>query len=194
VFALLYRYERDHQKLEDLAQETFLKAWRFLAQYDGRAPFQHWLTRIAVRVALDHLRKERRHRNELALDDLGKDALDWLRSEGDGGELGARQAAELLAMAMRELSPAEQVVITMQELEGRSVKEICQRTGSSSVAVRVRALRTQSELKELRTEFQPRFMVIMNRAQTEIAADLTPDQRLRFQRFQEENRPWWQPK
>src|SRR4051812_225098 len=48
VFAILYRYEKDHHRLEDLAQETFLKAWRSLEQFDGRAPFQHWLSKIAV--------------------------------------------------------------------------------------------------------------------------------------------------
>jgi len=69
VFAILYRYERDHQKLEDLAPETFLKAWRGLASFDGRAPFQHWLSRIATHVALDHLRKEKRRRAEVGLYD-----------------------------------------------------------------------------------------------------------------------------
>jgi RNA polymerase sigma-70 factor, ECF subfamily len=147
VCAILYRYERDHQKLEDLAQETFVKAWRSLGSFDGRAPFQHWLSKIAVRVALDHLRKERRRRNEIGFPDLGEDTLEWLRSDDERSELGARSAAELLALAMRELSPAEQLVITMQELEGRSVKEICERTGSSSVAVRVRALRARAKLR-----------------------------------------------
>jgi RNA polymerase sigma-70 factor (ECF subfamily) len=147
VCAILYRYERDHQKLEDLAQETFLKAWRSLESFDGRAPFQHWLSRIAVHVALDHLRRERRRRNDIGLPDLGEHALEWLRSEDERSELGAREAAELLAVAMRALSPAEQLVITLQELEGRSVKEICERTGSSSVAVRVRAVRARVKLR-----------------------------------------------
>jgi RNA polymerase sigma-70 factor (ECF subfamily) len=147
IFAILSRYERDYQKLEDLAQETFVKAWRSLAQFDGRAPFEHWLSRIAVNAALDHLRKQRRQRNEIALADLGDDALEWLRSAHERSELDSRQAEELLALAMRELSPAEQIVITMQELEGHSVKEICQRTGSSSVAVRVRAMRARGKLR-----------------------------------------------
>ena len=78
VFAILYRYERDRGRLEDLAQDTFIKAWRSLPQFDGRAPFAHWLSRIAVNVALDHLRKTKRQRNEIGLADLGEDALDWL--------------------------------------------------------------------------------------------------------------------
>ena len=147
VFAILHRYERDAHKVEDLAQETFLKAWRALGQFDGRAPFEHWLSRIAARVALDHLRKEKRRQNEIGLPELGDDALDWLRSDDEKSELDARSAAELLDLAMRELSPADRMVITMQELEGRSVKEIAAATGASGIAVRVRALRARAKLK-----------------------------------------------
>jgi RNA polymerase sigma-70 factor (ECF subfamily) len=148
VFAILHRYERDAHKVEDLAQETFLKAWRALGQFDGRAPFEHWLSRVAARVALDHLRKEKRRQNEIGLPELGDDALDWLRNDDEKSELDARSAAELLELAMRELSPADRLVITMQELEGRSVKEIAVAMGASGVAVRVRAMRARSKLRQ----------------------------------------------
>jgi RNA polymerase sigma-70 factor, ECF subfamily len=148
VCAILHRYERDVQKVEDLAQETFVKAWRALAQFDGRAPFEHWISRIAVRTALDHLRKEKRRQNEIGLPELGEDALDWLQSSDEKNELDGRAAAEILALAMRELSPADRIVITMQEIEGRSVKEICAVTGASSVAVRVRAVRARVKLRK----------------------------------------------
>jgi RNA polymerase sigma-70 factor (ECF subfamily) len=147
VFAILHRYERDPHKVEDLAQETFVKAWHALEQFDGRAPFEHWLSRIAVRVALDHLRREKRRRNEIGLPELGEDALDWLRRDDEPYELDSRAAAEILDLALRELSPADRVVITMQEIEGRSVKEIFAVTGASGVAVRVRAMRARMKLK-----------------------------------------------
>ena len=148
VFAILGRYERDPHRLEDLAQETFLKAWRSLDQFDGRAPFQHWLSRIAVRAALDHLRRRKRSRNEVGLEDLGEDALEWLRSDDGDREIETRQAREILELALSRLSPAERLVITLQEIEGRSVKEISALTGSSGVAVRVRALRARARLKK----------------------------------------------
>jgi RNA polymerase sigma-70 factor (ECF subfamily) len=147
VFAILHRYERDAQRVEDLAQETFLKAWRALEQFDGRAPFEHWISRIAVRTALDHLRKEKRRRGEIGLPELGEDALDWLQSGDEKSELDARGAAEILELALRQLSPADRVVITMQELEGRSVKEIAAALRASGIAVRVRALRARAKLK-----------------------------------------------
>jgi RNA polymerase sigma-70 factor (ECF subfamily) len=148
VFAILHRYERDTHKVEDLAQEAFVKAWRALGQFDGRAPFEHWLSSITTRVALDHLRREKRRQHEIGLHELGDDALDWLRSGDEKSELDARSAAELLELAIRELSPADRVVITMQELEGRSVKEIAAAIGASGVAVRVRAMRARSKLRQ----------------------------------------------
>lgn len=147
VFGILHRYERDAQRVEDLAQETFLKAWRALEQFDGRAPVEHWISRIAVRAALDHLRREKRHKNEVALPELGDDVLDWLRSPDEKSELDSRDAAEVLRRAMRQLSPADQAVITMQELEGSSIKEIAAALGVSGIAVRVRAVRARAKLR-----------------------------------------------
>jgi len=149
VFGILHRYERDRHRVEDLAQETFLKAWRALEQFDGRAPFEHWVSRIAVRTALDHLRREKRHKNEVGLPELGDDVLDWLRSPDEKNAPASRDAAEVLHRALDRLSPADRVVITMQELEGCTVKEIAAALGVSSIAVRVRAVRARAKLKRM---------------------------------------------
>ena len=147
VFAILHHYERDAQRVEDLAQETFLKAWRALAQFEARAPFEHWISRIAVRTALDHLRREKKHKGNVGFDELGEDTLDWLRDENEKSDLESRSAAAILHLAMNELPPADRVVLTLQELEGRSVKEIAAALGVSGIAVRVRALRARAKLK-----------------------------------------------
>lgn len=148
VFSILHRYERDSHLVEDLAQETFLKAWRALDSYNGSAPFQHWLSRIAVHVALDHIRRRVRLSGTISFPELGEDSVAWLRDELPPRELEARQAREILELAMKSLSPAEQVVITLLEIEGHSVKEICSLTGDSSVAVRVRAMRARTKLRK----------------------------------------------
>ncbi|MDB6026950.1 MAG: polymerase subunit sigma-24 [Verrucomicrobiales bacterium] len=149
VFSILYRYERDAHLIEDLAQDTFLKAWKALEQFDGRAPFSHWLSRIAVHVALDHLRKKQRIKKEIGFDELGEDALDWLQGEEQRDELEPGRAREILELAMRELTAEERLVLTLQEIEGKSVKEICELTDWSSAATRVRAFRARAKLKKI---------------------------------------------
>jgi RNA polymerase sigma-70 factor (ECF subfamily) len=152
VFAILSRYERDRQLVEDLAQDTFVKAWKALGQFDGRAPFEHWLSRIAVHVAIDHLRARRDR--EVRFSDLGDEALEWLQDvEPDHGP-GPEAAREILRLAMRRLSPEDQLVLTMLEIEEYSVKEICARTGWSSIATRVRAFRARAKLKAALEELE----------------------------------------
>lgn len=148
VFAILGRYERDAQRVEDLAQQTFIKAFRALAQFDGRAPFEHWISRIAVRTALDHLRKQKRLRQEVPFSSLGDSVLDWLHGARDAA-IGAREAREILDLAMAKLSPEDRVVITFLEIEERSVEEIRRLTGMSGVAVRVRAHRARAKLRKI---------------------------------------------
>ena len=60
-----------------------------------------------------------------------------------------RAAAEILDLALCDLSPADRVIITMREIEGYSVKEICAATGVSGVAVRVRALQARAKLERI---------------------------------------------
>jgi len=152
VFAILSRYERDRQLVEDLAQDTFVKAWKALGQFDGRAPFEHWLSRIAVHVAIDHLRGRRDR--EVRFSDLGDEALEWLQDVEPDHSPGPEAAREILRLAMRGLSPEEQLVLTMLEIEEYSVKEICARTGWSSITTRVRAFRARARLKAALAELE----------------------------------------
>ena len=85
---------------------------------------------------------------EIGLPELGDDALDWLRSDDDGRQVAVSQARELLDAAMRELSADDRLVLTLLEIEERSVKEISAFTGWSGVTVRVRALRARARLKK----------------------------------------------
>jgi RNA polymerase sigma-70 factor (ECF subfamily) len=152
VFAILSRYERDAQLVEDLAQETFLKAWRALHQFDGRAPFEHWLSRVAAHVAIDHLRARRDR--EVRFSDLGDEAMGWLQEYEPKSGPRPEDAREILDLAMRKLGPEDRLVLTMLEIEEYSVKEICARTGLSSIAVRVRAYRARGKLKEALEELE----------------------------------------
>lgn len=147
VFSIIARYERDPHRVEDLAQDTFLKIWTRLDQYRSSAPFQHWMSRIAVNVALDHVRRATRRIKETGFDDLGETPFDWLRSDQSDREQEKKESRELLHHLLGQLSEEDRRLITMQSIEGRSVSEICEITGGTAVSVRVRAFRARARLR-----------------------------------------------
>lgn len=145
VFATASRFARDDHQLDDLAQEIFVRVFRKLSQFRHDAPFQHWLARITTSVCYDFLRKERRVREQVALDAVEFDLLDVSVENAAA----AGQARELLAWAMGSLSPDEHLILTLFEIEERSVKEVAGLTGWSESNVKVRAFRARQSLKKI---------------------------------------------
>ena len=145
VFGTCSRFARDAHQLDDLCQEVFLRAWRKLASFRGDAPFEHWLARLTITACYDFLRRERRHREHLSLDEFRAD----IRDAGVDAADASRAACELVAWAMQRISPEERLVLTLLELEEHTVREIAQHTGWSESNVKVRAFRARARLKEI---------------------------------------------
>ncbi len=137
------RFARNPAELEDLGQETFLRAYRDLRSFRGDAPFGHWLSRITVRVCYDALRKRRREEKEVSLEDLAAPVADPSTENGPSAQL----ARITLERAMSRLKPDDRLVITLFELEDRSVREMAELTGWSETRVKVRAFRARQALK-----------------------------------------------
>ncbi len=143
VFGTCSRFARDSHELDDICQEVFLRAYRKLSGFRGEAPFEHWLATLTVSVCYDYLRKERRHRENLAYNVETSER----RDVGADESLSARRAKELLDWAMRQLEPEDQLVLTLLELEERSIREIADVTGWGESKVKVRAFRARAKLK-----------------------------------------------
>ena len=148
VLRIAARFARTPEELEELGQEVFLSAYEGLGRYRGDAPFSHWLSRIAVRRCYDALRKRRREFETLPLND----AAPYMADGQDPGKEDAEAARELLSRAMRRLRPAERLVITLLELEERTVREVALLTGWTEVNVKVRAYRARKVLRKILEE------------------------------------------
>ncbi len=170
VFGILTHYERDAQKVEDLAQDTFLKAWRNLEQYRAKSPFEHWLSRIASNVARDHLRRIQRRIRETSFEDLGEGSIDWLSTGNINRQLKVREARQLLEYAMQALTPLSRVILTQREIEGRSLKEVSELTGQSVDSVKVRCHRAKIKMREALQQLQKKE----NRASDSAKTDWQP--------------------
>lgn len=151
VFATARRYARRESEVEDIVQEVWLKAFHKLASFRGDAPFEHWLMRLAVRTCYDFLRGHQRNR-ESSFTDLTEPESDWLDrfvTEPDAASERSEAAKELVARLLEQLSPPARLIITLLEIEDRSVKEIAELTGWSVPLVKVRAFRARAEMKRL---------------------------------------------
>ncbi len=147
------RFARNRQELEDLSQDIFLKAWKGLPTFRGKAPFEHWLMRLAIRVCYDFLRKNRRFREHEISRELVDGKHERLPGEAEeNAELEAGEAREVLHHAMARLKPKDQLILTLKELEDRSVREIAELTGWSISNVKVRAMRARNRLKDVLLE------------------------------------------
>jgi RNA polymerase sigma-70 factor (ECF subfamily) len=149
IFGTARRYARKQDEVEDIVQEIFLKAYRKLASFRGDAPFEHWLMRLAVRTCYDFLRQKQRSR-ETSFTELSGAESNWLENcmqssetpsfDGDG-------ARKLVQRLFEMLTPAARMVLTLQEIEGKSVKENAGITGWSISLVKVRAFRARNEMR-----------------------------------------------
>ncbi|MCX6922418.1 MAG: sigma-70 family RNA polymerase sigma factor [Verrucomicrobia bacterium] len=151
IFATARRYARRESEVEDIAQEIWLKAFERLHSFRSEAPFEHWLMRLAVRTCYDSLRRHQRNR-ETTFSELTGPEEDWLDrfvSQPDTADENAEAARQLIDRVMEKLSPAARMVLTLQEIENRSVKEISKLTGWSIPLVKVRAFRARAEMRKL---------------------------------------------
>ena len=150
VFATARRYARREDEVEDIVQEIWLKAFQKLSSFRGEAPFEHWLMRLAVRTCYDFLRSHRRNR-ETTFSQLTEPENDWLDRfvvEPGNADEHADAARQLVERLLAQLSPPARMVITLLEIEERSVKEIAELTGWSVALVKVRAFRARAEMRK----------------------------------------------
>jgi RNA polymerase sigma-70 factor, ECF subfamily len=151
VFATARRYARRESEVGDIAQEVWLKAFEKLKSFRGEAPFEHWLMRMTVRTCYDFLRGHQRNR-ESSFSDLSEPESDWLErfvTAPESASEYADAAALLVRRVLEKLSPQARLVITLLEIEDRSMKEIAQLTGWSVPLVKVRAFRARGEMRKI---------------------------------------------
>ena len=150
LFATARRYARRESEVEDIVQEIWTKAFHKLSSFRGDAPFEHWLMRLAVRTCYDALRAHQRNR-ELSFSELSEPETDWLDryvAAPEQADEHASAARQLVERILDQLSPAARLIITLLEIEERSVKEIAQLTGWSVALVKVRAFRARAEMRK----------------------------------------------
>jgi RNA polymerase sigma-70 factor, ECF subfamily len=144
---------RNPEDAEEAVQDTFLKAYRNLNRFEGKAKFATWLTRIAINESLTKLRKQHGNKEtslerDIRLDGevLPVDVADWALNPEE--RYGVLQLRGILTKSLQELRPALRVVFVLRDVEGFSTSETAGALGLTQVSVKARLFRARLELRE----------------------------------------------
>jgi RNA polymerase sigma-70 factor, ECF subfamily len=152
IFRLAQNITQNREDAEDAMQESFLKAYEHLGEFQGNSRFYTWLVRIAVNQALMKLR--RRRPNIVSLDqelDTGEDMMpreveDWGPSPEE--RYGQTELSGILGKVIGELDPPFRIVFQLRDIEELSTEETAEALGLSVPAVKSRLLRARLKLRE----------------------------------------------
>lgn len=122
VYGVLHRMIGNHEDAEDLAQEAFVRAWGAVARLHVDAPFRPWITRIAVRLAIDHFRSRGRGAAVVQLEAI--EDVPGRQGAQPPAKLSAREFETLVSRAVDHLPPKLRAVLVLRVLEGRPYDEV----------------------------------------------------------------------
>jgi len=153
AFWAAYRVLGDSESARDVAQEAFVRVWRALDRFDFTMAFTTWLYRITVNLAIDHLRRNRRHRGVDI--DLFREALaDESSGQSPDHEQGSREVARRVRSVLLTLDEKYRTVLALRDLEGLSSKQISDITGITHATVRWRLHVARKQFRDAWTQLQ----------------------------------------
>lgn len=125
VFGLAVNVVHNRETADDLAQEIFLKAYLSLSRFRFESEFGTWLYQIAINHIRDYLRKHKKEKNDLRLDDIPEPGL----AEAEPSlQMAEEQEAErrrrLLRQKLEEMPEKYRLIITLRDIQGLSYEEI----------------------------------------------------------------------
>ena len=152
---LIGRMVRDVDLVEDIAQETFIRAYRALAQFRGDAQFYTWLYRIAVNTAKKSLMDLKRNptvsENSFKSDDDDETSPvenELTSSETPDAVLASKEIAQIINTALEALPEELRQAITLREIEGLSYEEISEAMNCPIGTVRSRIFRAREAISQ----------------------------------------------
>jgi RNA polymerase sigma-70 factor (ECF subfamily) len=163
IFALARHYTKSAVEVEDIAQDTFLKAYRRLDSFQRQSSFSTWLYRIAVNTALDFLKRTGRSPVQ-AVEDPELSAAPVRAQAGSGVTIASpdvnlrrEELARITQHVLSELPEIFRTVLVLREFEDMPYQEMAEVLGISIGTVESRLFRARARFKEALVRLYPEF-------------------------------------
>jgi RNA polymerase sigma-70 factor (ECF subfamily) len=152
IYRVAYALTRNASDADDLAQETFVRAYQAIGRFRAGEPLYPWLSRIAVNLTYS-LFRHRKRRPETSIEPLVDAGRQWAADDDPAERAAESEQHERLAAAFGELSHEHQAVLTLRVVEDLSYDDIARTLGVPAGTVMSRLSRARVEL---RTRFKAR--------------------------------------
>ena len=158
IYATIYHMTSNHEDANDLAQESFIKAFQALKSFKGGSSFYTWLYRIAVNKTINFL-KQRKNRIHLSLNDLdfntehNPDLVALISEKTPHREVNLKELQEKLNAAMLKLSEPHRLVVVLHDVQGTSHEEIAKIMDCNIGTVRSRLFYARQQLQALLADY-----------------------------------------
>ena len=146
VYRVAYGLTRNANDADDLAQETFVRAYQAIGRFRVGEPLMPWLSRIAVNLAYS-LFRHRKRRPETSIEPLVESGEQWQGGTDPAEELAEHEHAAHLNEAFAELSPEHQAVLVLRAVQELSYEEMAAALHVPAGTVMSRLSRARAELK-----------------------------------------------
>jgi len=148
ITAMLFHFAPARADLEDMVQETFIRAWRGLPQWRREKPFVHWLKKIASNVGLSFYR----NRGRTPFARLANDNEETLARLAAEPERAAGRSAEEVRFILAQVPADDRALLTLLYLQEMSLPEIAEQYGWSHSNAKIKAFRARRRLKAILTK------------------------------------------
>jgi RNA polymerase sigma factor (sigma-70 family) len=158
IYATVYHMTSNHEDANDLAQETFIKAYSALKSFKGDSSFYTWVYRIAVNKTINFL-KSRKNKISLSLNDMDfniendPDLVAFVSDKTPRRDAALSELQQKLNAAMQKLSEPHRMVVTLHDVQGLSHEEIANIMGCNVGTVRSRLFYARQQLQAYLTDY-----------------------------------------
>ena len=147
VYSLAFRMCNRAEEAEEIAQDSFMKAFRSLNKFRGTSSFSTWLYRITYNTTVSSLRK--RENQVLNLEDFPVDAVDFIQDNNDERDEEIEYKRTILNFALQKLSPDDRALISMYYYQELVPEEIVKVLGISKSNLKVKLHRARKKMEEI---------------------------------------------
>ncbi len=151
IYAHVFHLVRNREEAEDVTQEAFIRAYRFLNRFDASRPFRNWLYTIATNTGLNALRKRKRRLVTVPIDEVtdgGNSAESMASDESPAQQLERSELADHIAQAVRRLPETTAALIQLCYHEGMTIREAAEILDMQESAAKVALFRGRKALRE----------------------------------------------